>query len=158
MTGWVTRRAGLKTGTTNTNTTGATTINTEVTERTEKIDQRISVGSVGSLLYVVRVALMCGAAYATHVLLDWMAADDTFPYGIRALWPLSSSWYISGWDLFPGTARRHVLSQISLLQNARAIGVELAILLPIAWVVWLVRVKALARFAAEVPGRDHAAE
>lgn len=107
---------------------------------------------------VVRVALMCGAAYATHVLLDWMAVDDTWPYGIRALWPFSRAWSISGWDLFPGTARRALLSRASLLENARAFAWEIAILVPIAWLVWLVRVKALARLAAEMPRSHHPAE
>ncbi len=106
----------------------------------------------------VRVALMCGAAYATHVLLDWMAVDDTFPYGIRALWPFSSGWYISGWDLFAGTARRRLLSPTSTVQNLRAVTEELVILLPIAWAVWLVRVKALARLSSEVPGGDHSTQ
>lgn len=107
---------------------------------------------------VTRIGLMCGAAYGTHVLLDWLAADDTAPYGIRALWPLSAAWYISGWNLFAGTARRDLLSETSTLQNARAVVRELLILAPLAWAVWLVRVKALAGLAPEVARRDHPAE
>ena len=102
-----------------------------------------------------RVALMCGAAYATHILLDWLAFDDTFPYGIRALWPLSAGWYISNWNVFAGTARIGVWSRPAMLQNLRAAMQETATLVPLAWLVWSVRVKALARLAAEVSSRDH---
>src|SRR5690349_9165644 len=34
-----------------------------------------------------RFALACGAAYASHVLLDWLGTDTSPPYGITALWP-----------------------------------------------------------------------
>lgn len=124
----------------------------------EKFNPEISAGSEGSALIILRVALMCGAAYGSHVLLDWMAADDTAPYGIRALWSFSRAWYISGWDLFAGTARRDLLSKTSTLQNARAVAQELAILVPLAWGVWLVRVKTLARLPSQVAGRDHPAQ
>lgn len=146
VTGWVTRKAGLKTGDTK-------RINTELTRPTEKIDRQIPVSSVGSVSIILRVALMCGGAYATHVLLDWLAFDDTAPYGIRALWPFSDRWYISGWNLFPGTARRHVLSYTSLVQNAYAIAIEIAILVPIAWGVWRLRARAFRHAGIEAAPR-----
>lgn len=105
---------------------------------------------------VARVALMCAAAYATHLLLDWLSADTLPPYGIQAFWPFSSVWVISGWDLFRQTERGHFVSAAAIWANLKAIAQELAILAPIAAIVWLVRVKALARLAAEVPRRDHA--
>ena len=37
----------------------------------------------------LRVASMCAAAYATHLLLDWLGVDLSPPRGIQALWPFS---------------------------------------------------------------------
>ena len=107
---------------------------------------------------IARVALMCAAAYGTHLLLDWMAVDNSPPRGIQALWPFSTAWYIAGWDLFPGTERRQFLSWETVRTNGLAGLYELAILLPIAAAIWLVRVKALAGLAAQLSGGHHAAE
>jgi len=105
-----------------------------------------------------RIGLTCGAAYATHVLLDWLAVDTWWPYGLQALWPFSDTWYISGLGWFPQTEREHFMSVHAVMTNLRAVTQEMAILLPLLALLWLVRVKALARFAAEVPGRDHPAQ
>lgn len=86
-----------------------------------------------------RLTLAFAAAYASHVLLDWMAFDDSFPRGIRALWPLSDRWYISGWDIFAGTARRQLLSAPALRQNLHAAVREIAILGPLVALVYLAR-------------------
>lgn len=107
---------------------------------------------------IARVALMCAAAYATHLLLDYFGVDPVPPMGIQALWPFSHAWYISGWDLFRQTERRHFLSLAAFWINTRAALQELLILAPIACAIWLVRVKALAGLAAEMPRRDHPAQ
>jgi membrane-bound metal-dependent hydrolase YbcI (DUF457 family) len=104
---------------------------------------------------VVRVALMCAAASATHVLLDWLAADAYAPFGIQALWPFTDAWYISNLNMFRQTERRLFLSVPVLRQNTIAVAQELAILGPVVWGIWLVRVKALAGLAAKLPGGDH---
>ena len=93
---------------------------------------------------VARIASMCALAYASHLLLDWMAIDRYPPPGLQALWPFSSAWYISGWDVFLQTERSHPLTVASLQQNAAAIAREIMILLPVAAGVWLVRERALA--------------
>lgn len=105
-----------------------------------------------------RVMTMCAAAYGTHLLLDWMAVDTFFPYGIELLWPFSSHWFISGWDIFRQTERRRILSAAAMRINLLAAAEETAILLPIAVAVWLVRVKALAGLAPEVSRGDHPAQ
>jgi membrane-bound metal-dependent hydrolase YbcI (DUF457 family) len=105
---------------------------------------------------VSRVALMCAAAYSSHLLLDWMCADNYPPRGVQLLWPVTSNWYISSWEVFRQTARNDLLSSASIRTNLLAIAQELAILLPLLAGVWLVRVKALAGLAAEVAGGDHA--
>jgi len=107
---------------------------------------------------VARVSLMCAAAYATHLLLDWLGADRFPPFGLQMFWPFNDGWFISGWDLFPQTARRQLLSPAIIRLNVIAIAQETAILLPIVVALWLVRVKALAGLAAEPAGRDHAAQ
>ena len=105
----------------------------------------------------LRIALMCAAAYASHLLLDWMAVDQTFPQGLQALWPLSHRWYISGWNLFRPTERRRIFTRSVMALNAVTIAQELAMLAPFLAAAWLIRVKALARLPTEVPCRDQAA-
>src|SRR5689334_5388914 len=78
-------------------------------------------------LPIARVALMCAGAYGTHLVLDWLAVDRLPPYGLQALWPFSSAWLISGWDLFPQTERRRIFSAASMRINIAALAQELAI-------------------------------
>ncbi len=104
---------------------------------------------------VVRITLMCAAAYGSHLLLDWLAVDMTKPYGLRMLWPFSDRWYISGLDWFPPTERREFFSLAAFRINLFAMVYETAVLLPVLGVLWLVRVKALTGFLAEAAGRDH---
>jgi membrane-bound metal-dependent hydrolase YbcI (DUF457 family) len=104
---------------------------------------------------VARVTSMCAAAYASHLLLDWLGADFYPPRGIQLMWPFNDEWYISGIDLFRQTARQRILTRGPMLTNVRAILQELAILGPVVAALWLVRVKTLAGFAAKLPGRDH---
>ena len=107
---------------------------------------------------IARVGLMCAAAYASHLFLDWLGTDATPPHGIVALWPLSREWFISGTDVFRQTERREVWTSATMLKNLRAIVQEIAILGPTAAAVWLVRVKTLAGLAPQVARRDHPAQ
>ena len=107
---------------------------------------------------ILRIGLMCAAAYGSHLFLDWLSVDTSFPYGLQALWPFSDGWYISGLDLFPGTERRHLLSLAAFRTNLIAVSHEAAILLPVLGLLWLVRVKALAGLATELAGRHHASQ
>ena len=96
---------------------------------------------------VVRIAIMCTAAYASHLLLDWLGADTHPPYGLQLLWPFDGHWFISGLDIFRQTELRRFWTSGPIVTNARAILQELAILGPIAVALWLVRVKVLAGLA-----------
>jgi membrane-bound metal-dependent hydrolase YbcI (DUF457 family) len=107
---------------------------------------------------VMRVAVMCGLAYATHLALDWVSADRSPPRGFQALWPFSEQFYIAGWELFGPTERRQIFSLPTITQNLVTVAREVAILGPIVYGLWLVRVKALARLPAELTRRDHAAQ
>jgi membrane-bound metal-dependent hydrolase YbcI (DUF457 family) len=133
-----------------------------------------SIGAVAVIMIVVAVVtgwvtrrrnpspvwltLTCGAAYAGHLLLDWLAVDRTPPFGLQVLWPFSHSWFISGANIFAQTERRRLLSVDSLHTNFVAISREIAILVPLLIVLWLVREKALARLAAQAASSHHAAK
>ncbi|HEV8347592.1 MAG TPA: metal-dependent hydrolase [Vicinamibacterales bacterium] len=105
---------------------------------------------------IARVALMCAAAYATHPLLDWLGVDNFPPRGIQLLWPFSHAWFISDLELFPQTARRQIFTGPIIQLNLLAAAQEIAMVLPILVALWLVRVKALAGLATELPRGDHA--
>jgi membrane-bound metal-dependent hydrolase YbcI (DUF457 family) len=105
-----------------------------------------------------RTTAICAAAYASHLLLDWLAVDDTPPRGLQILWPFSDRWFISGWDLFRGTARRNLFSTASMRANVLAILQEIAILGPLTAIAWLVGVKAPPRLPAEVSRGDHSSQ
>ena len=107
---------------------------------------------------IARVALMCAAAYGSHLLLDWLGTDFYPPRGIQLLWPINSDWYISGTDVFRQTARLHLFTRPVIMTNLRAIVQEIAILGPTVVALWLVRVKALAGLAPQVARRDHPAQ
>jgi membrane-bound metal-dependent hydrolase YbcI (DUF457 family) len=114
--------------------------------------------AAGSGRPVARIALMCAAAYGSHLLMDWLGVDRYPPRGIQLMWPINHAWYISDADIFRQTARLRILTRGPMMTNARAILQEIAILGPTLVVLWLVRVKALARLAPEMAGRHHPAE
>ena len=77
------------------------------------------------------LAVTIGSAYATHILLDWLGKDTAFPYGLMALWPFSSGFYISGADVFMEISRRYWKPDEFYLGNAKAVALEIAILGPV---------------------------
>jgi membrane-bound metal-dependent hydrolase YbcI (DUF457 family) len=105
-----------------------------------------------------RAALVCGAAYGSHLLLDWLGVDNVPPRGIQLLWPFSERWFISDWDIFQQTARQHFLTAPIIRLNALAVAQELAILVPVVVVLWLIRVKTAPRFSTELARGDHPAQ
>lgn len=134
------------------------------------IEHRTVTHSIGAVLFVglfaaalaanarrpmARVALMCAGAYASHLFLDWLGADNYPPRGIQMLWPITHEWYVSGIDVFRQTARLRVFTRGPMLTNVRAILQEIAILGPTVVALWLVRVKALTGLAPEMTRGDH---
>lgn len=117
-----------------------------------------AVGYLVAPRHAMRIGITCATAYASHLLLDWLGVDLYPPPGLQAFWPFDSGWYISGLDLFRQTRRNHLLTWPVFSQNLLAMAQELAILGPIALALWLIRVKALARFAPEQSRRDHPAQ
>ncbi len=106
-------------------------------------------------LPVVRVATVCAAAYATHVLLDWLGRDDSVAGGLMVLWPLSTHFYSSGANLFLELVPRPRLGLTRLvLANGHAVARELLILAPPFLAVLILRVRSLRR-AGSGPLRSH---
>ena len=85
------------------------------------------------------LALLCGAAYGSHILMDWLGADNYPPIGIQALWPFSDGWFIAPWTIFPLTERRNLLSAATWLINLKAAGAEAGVMGSIASVSWIRR-------------------
>ena len=90
-------------------------------------------------LPILWTGLVCGAAYGTHVLLDWLGKDAKPPIGIMALWPLSREYYKSSLDLFLEVSRRFDEPARMLAVDLRSAARELLVLGPIAVVAWLIR-------------------
>ena len=88
-----------------------------------------------------RVALLCGLSYGSHLLLDWLAADNYPPRGIQLLWPFSSRWFISDLDLFRQTARQEFLTAPIIRQNVIAVAQEIGILLPLLALIYWARLR-----------------
>jgi len=88
----------------------------------------------------LRVGVMCGVAWGTHLLLDWLSADHFYPYGIEAFWPFSHAWFISGLNLFAETERRDPLSAATMRINFATAAREIVLLLPIAIAIWLIQI------------------
>jgi membrane-bound metal-dependent hydrolase YbcI (DUF457 family) len=82
---------------------------------------------------------LCGVAWGSHLVLDWLGADPNPPSGIKALWPLNDGWFISNLQIFPGTERRHLFTAAALATNLYAVGLEAAILTPVVLFFWWVR-------------------
>jgi membrane-bound metal-dependent hydrolase YbcI (DUF457 family) len=97
------------------------------------------------------MALACGAAWASHVLLDWLGTDRSPPSGITALWPFSSAYYYSALDIFPAVDRRYWLP--GFWQRAlNSVSWELIVLLPVTALVFWLRAPAASRTPAAPHG------
>jgi membrane-bound metal-dependent hydrolase YbcI (DUF457 family) len=88
-----------------------------------------------------RLALACAAAYASHVLLDWLGSDASPPLGVMALWPFSHAHFESDVHVFMAISRRYYQGWVFVAQNVRAVGLELVILVPILALVWRFRLR-----------------
>ena len=98
-----------------------------------------------------RLALVVGAAHASHILLDWLGVDRFPPRGLQALWPLRHEYYLSGWDLFLPTERRDPLSMRAIAINARAAARETMVLGTLALAAWAVRRRRRSRVRTSGP-------
>ncbi len=81
-------------------------------------------------------ALVLGAAYLSHVLLDLLSKDTAAPYGVQLLWPVSGEFLISPILVFDDI-RRGSLAELFGLHNWLAVAREIAIAGPPASLVFL---------------------
>jgi inner membrane protein len=87
----------------------------------------------------LRLAVACGLAYASHILLDWLGTDTSAPIGIMALWPFSRNYYQSGLQLFMAVSRRYWRPGLFWWPNFLALIRELLILVPVLVIIQRVR-------------------
>ena len=86
-----------------------------------------------------RIALAGGAAYASHVLFDWMGHDTSPPLGVMALWPLSMEHYMAPVPVLGPVSRRYWLPGF-WMHNFKVVLSELALFGAAASFVWWQRV------------------
>ncbi len=56
------------------------------------------------------MAVALGAAYGSHVLLDWLGSDSVAPLGVMALWPFSFDYYLSDHQWFLSVCRAYTVA------------------------------------------------
>ena len=79
-----------------------------------------------------RVGILCGLAYASHLLLDWLGGDTKIPAGVQLLWPFSDRWFISSWGIFRPTDLGGFFTAPIIRSNALTVLRELLVLGPVA--------------------------
>ena len=82
-----------------------------------------------------RFASAVSAAYASHILLDWLGSDGAAPIGIMALWPFTREYYESNMHVFYAISRRYWLPDFWAF-NLRAVAREAIVLGPTAALVF----------------------
>ena len=77
-----------------------------------------------------RLWVASGAAYGSHVLLDWLGTDTVAPFGLMALWPFDGGHYQLATPVFLPVCREYWLVDcwVSL---TRTVGLELLLLVPL---------------------------
>jgi inner membrane protein len=78
-----------------------------------------------------RFAAAVAAAWASHLLLDWLGSDTSAPIGIMALWPFTRDHYQSSLQVFGAISRRYWLPEQFIWGNLRAAAREVLILAPL---------------------------
>lgn len=79
-------------------------------------------------------AALMGAAWASHVALDYLGVDTSPPFGEMALWPFSEAFYISPVPVFYDIPRS--FSAGAIRHNLVAVAIEVVVIAPIAWFCW----------------------
>jgi membrane-bound metal-dependent hydrolase YbcI (DUF457 family) len=77
------------------------------------------------------------AAFSSHLLLDWLGKDTSPPGGLMLLWPVTSTYFVSGLDLFGEVSRRYWLPREFIAGNLEAVGWEVITLVPLVLLTWV---------------------
>ena len=86
-----------------------------------------------------RLALLAGAAWTSHVLLDYLGRDTHPPIGLMALWPVTSAYFKFPWALFSDIGR--TLNWETVRHNAVAVAWEAVLLVPPLLLCWRRRIR-----------------
>ncbi len=85
-----------------------------------------------------RIIAAVFAAYVSHLIVDLFCRDARLPYGIPLLWPFDAGHFASPLTVFsgirhgvPGDSLAVALQEILSPANLAALGMELAVMLPI---------------------------
>lgn len=97
----------------------------------------------------LRWAVFILICLSSHLVLDLMCVDQREPIGILMLWPLSEARFHGPWEIFPPLYKSSV-AEVFQWKNVYAVLVEVAVLLPLLFGVWLYKCLARGR-ASEVP-------
>ncbi len=89
----------------------------------------------------LRIATTCGLAYASHVLLDWLGKSNGGQSGLTALWPFSTTRYISDLGVFWDVSRRWRQPAVFVGRNLEVVAHELLILVPVMLVAWVLKLR-----------------
>ena len=74
------------------------------------------------------------AAWASHVVLDYLGVDTSPPVGEMALWPFSDAFFASPVSLFYDVPRS--FSPEAIRHNLLAVLIEVLVLVPVALLCW----------------------
>ncbi len=77
---------------------------------------------------------LVSAAWASHVVLDYLGLDTSPPAGEMALWPFSTAFFVSPVSLFYDIPRSFTPAAIQ--HNLLAVALEVIVLGPVAWSCW----------------------
>lgn len=99
----------------------------------------IAVLALLALTRNTHLAFAGGAAYASHLLFDWLGRDTSPPLGIMALWPFSSTYHMAPVPILEPVSRRYWLPGF-WLHNVKVGLSELLIFGSMAALVWWRRV------------------
>ena len=81
--------------------------------------------------------------YFSHIVLDYLSIDTSFPYGETFFWPLSNKYYIASFAFLPDIRRAYSSSEFILslvsLHNMWTVSVECFLLLPLLLLVLVLR-------------------
>jgi len=86
----------------------------------------------------LKIFLVAASAWSSHLVLDMLGQDHSYPYGVELFWPLSNRFFITGWDWFLPISRTWY-SPRYVPETLAAITREVMILGPVLLVVVLVR-------------------
>lgn len=75
-------------------------------------------------------AAMAGVAYATHLLLDYLTEDGSYPYGIPLLWPFTTTHFMAPMTIFY-SIHRGTWESIFSPENLKAIAAEIVVMVPV---------------------------